>query len=61
MKTHICIPIDKALTLLENGKNMFNVPSHQAYLELIKRKEAGKQYMSGCDKEDSTGMCQGHP
>ncbi|MFA5993342.1 MAG: hypothetical protein WC823_00110 [Parcubacteria group bacterium] len=62
MKTHICVPIDRAIEELQKGNNLFEpaTPS-EAFRVLIRQKEKGKKYFTGCSNEGPDGMCQGHP
>ena len=62
MKFHICIPTDKAIELLAEGKNLFDPASPADALKALYAQQAlGKNYFTGCDNEGDNGMCNGHP
>ncbi len=60
MKHHICIPIEKALQMLAQGKSVLTGNPLDQFHALIEAKEQGKKYYCGCDNVDSNGMCKGH-
>ena len=57
---HLCVAIDKALAMLKEGKNIFDGSPHQAMVDLLKAKEEGKTFYTGCDNMAKDGMCKGH-
>jgi len=61
MRTHICVPIEKALDLLEQGENVLDCTPVQAYEELTAARAEGKTYYSGCENMNEEGRCAGHP
>lgn len=61
---HICIPVQKGIDLMMNKKKPFNPLNcswGQALKILTDYRAAGKDYYTGCSKEDKTGRCKGHP
>ncbi len=58
---HICIPVRRGIEELKKGKNYLDC-SHGEALKLYTDYEAeGKEFYTGCDREDKTGRCKGHP
>lgn len=60
MKTHVSIPINKAIKLLQNGTNIFNGTVAEAYASLAQATKEGNIVYCGCDKVDEKGYCMGH-
>ncbi len=60
MKTHVSIPIEKAIKLLQNGTNIFNGTISEAYSSLSQATKEGKTVYCGCDNTNSEGYCMGH-
>lgn len=44
MKTHLCVPIDKALDLLKKGENIFSGTPNEAIRDLLQAQSEGKTY-----------------
>ena len=62
MTYHVCVPVDKSIELLKQGDNLFAPPPVPELLkQLLAQKERGKQYITGCDRENAEGRCAGHP
>lgn len=57
---HLAVPIALAIEKLKMGVNLFNVKDEIAMKELLRRQKKGIEFISGCNKEDPTGICTGH-
>jgi hypothetical protein len=58
---HLCIPVERALDELIKGNNLLDCTPSQSLKILTKYRNLGKEYFTGCSKEDETGRCKGHP
>lgn len=57
---HHCITVEKALELLGQGKWDWPASPIDQFEILMDHKAAGKEFFSGCNKEDRKGICAGH-
>lgn len=58
---HICVPVSVALDKLQKGQNLFfPTPPSEVYRVLNEYKDQGKEYITGCAKENAEGRCGGH-
>lgn len=59
--THLCVPIKKALELLDQGTNLLTTATpEEARTELEAELNAGKEFFCGCDGQEADGSCGGH-
>lgn len=58
---HICVPLDRVEQLIRDGQNIFDATPEDVLEDVKQRREEGKGYLTGCDNEDSSGRCAGHP
>jgi len=58
---HLCVKVETALLHLNKGNNLFEPSTPEEVKEALERQMSeGKEYITGCDNEDSTGKCAGH-
>jgi hypothetical protein len=57
MTYHICVPVETAIELLQQGNNLFEPASPKEVLrQLLAQKQHGKKYITGCDNENAEGL-----
>jgi hypothetical protein len=60
MKYHVNMKIDTAIREIKKGVDLFQMPKEEALKGLQELKQEGKQYVTGCEEQDSLGKCKGH-
>ena len=57
---HLCVEVEKGLELLNKGENIFEGSFDEAWRTLIRKRNEGKKYHTGCDNENKEDRCGGH-
>ena len=60
MRYHFCIIIDDEINRIAKGKGCLTGSTEEQMRELIKAKDEGKTYFTGCDNMNDEGRCAGH-